>query len=83
MFDIFSPWHLALICVVALLLFGNRLPEIARSAGRAVNEFKGGLRDLQGDLRDAASDEQKRPTGQLRSPGKPTEDDKEHRDHAE
>lgn len=41
-----SPWHWAVILVVAVLLFGNRLPEIARSLGRSVNEFKRGLREV-------------------------------------
>lgn len=41
-----SPMHLLVILVVALLLFGNRLPEVARSLGRAFNEFKRGLRDV-------------------------------------
>ncbi len=41
-----SPMHILLILVVALLLFGNRLPEVARSIGRAFNEFKRGLRDV-------------------------------------
>lgn len=45
----FSPWHLLIIGVVALLLFGNRLPEVARSMGRAINEFKRGLKDLPDD----------------------------------
>jgi len=41
-----SPMHWLVILVVAVLLFGNRLPEIARSVGRSVNEFKRGLRDV-------------------------------------
>jgi sec-independent protein translocase protein TatA len=43
---IFSPWHWIVIMIVAVLLFGNRLPEIARSLGRSVNEFKRGLKDV-------------------------------------
>ncbi len=46
----FSPLHWLVIGVVALLLFGNRLPEVARSMGRAFNEFKRGLREVEDDL---------------------------------
>lgn len=46
----FSPIHWIVIGVVALLLFGNRLPEVARSLGKAWNEFKRGLHDVQDEL---------------------------------
>ena len=42
-----SPWHLLLVGALALLFYGNRLPEVARSLGKAVNEFKRGLREVQ------------------------------------
>ena len=48
--DLFSPWHLLLIGIVAILLFGNRLPEVARSLGRSVNEFKRGLKEVKDNL---------------------------------
>jgi sec-independent protein translocase protein TatA len=32
------------IGVVALLIFGKRLPEVARSLGKGVNEFKKGIK---------------------------------------
>jgi sec-independent protein translocase protein TatA len=49
-FNMLSPWHILLFLVVALLLFGNRLPEVARSLGKAVTEFKKGLRDVHKEL---------------------------------
>jgi sec-independent protein translocase protein TatA len=56
-FNALSPWHLLLIGVVAILLFGNRLPEVARSLGRSVNEFKRGLKEVKEDFDDAVSDD--------------------------
>ena len=39
-----SPTHLVFILLVILLLFGaKRLPELGRSLGRGVHEFKEGL----------------------------------------
>ncbi|MEX0726524.1 MAG: twin-arginine translocase TatA/TatE family subunit [Planctomycetaceae bacterium] len=35
---------------IALLLFGKRLPEVARNLGRGITEFKGGLRDLDSEV---------------------------------
>lgn len=34
-----------IIAFIALLLFGNRLPSVARSMGRGITEFKRGLKD--------------------------------------
>lgn len=39
-----------IIGLVALLLFGRRLPEVARSLGQSVVSFKRGLRDLQDEV---------------------------------
>lgn len=38
------------IGVVLLLLFGSRLPEVMRSMGRGINEFKKGLKETESDL---------------------------------
>ena len=36
-----SPWHLAILLGVVLLVFGpKRLPEMGRSLGRGMREFK-------------------------------------------
>jgi sec-independent protein translocase protein TatA len=38
------PSHLIILALVALLLFGpKRLPEIGRSLGSSIREFRGGL----------------------------------------
>lgn len=39
-----SPTHLLLLLVIILLLFGaKRLPEMGRSLGRGIREFREGL----------------------------------------
>ena len=40
------------IAVIALLLFGKRLPEVARSMGKGVVEFKKGLKGVQEEVRE-------------------------------
>jgi len=36
-----SPWHLLIVFVVAVLVFGpHKLPEIARQVGRGMHEFR-------------------------------------------
>ena len=39
--DLLQPWHLIVLAVVAFLVFGaKRLPEIGRSLGSGMREFK-------------------------------------------
>lgn len=40
-----SSWQWVIVLVVVLLLFGNRLPGVARSLGAGITEFKKGLKD--------------------------------------
>lgn len=41
----FNSWEFIVILLVVLLLFGNRLPSVARSLGSGITEFKKGLRE--------------------------------------
>jgi sec-independent protein translocase protein TatA len=43
-----SEW--ILIALVALLIFGRRLPEIARNVGKSLNEFKKGVKESQDEI---------------------------------
>ena len=45
----FAPWDMAIIAVLALLFFGNRLPSVMRSLGQGVTEFKKGLEGVPED----------------------------------
>ncbi len=45
-----GPVELLVIGFVALLLFGKRLPEVARSMGKGIVEFKRGLRGVEEEV---------------------------------
>lgn len=64
----FDPWHMLVLGIVALLLFGKRLPEVGRSLGRGIAEFKKGLRDVQEELNREDDEEPEPPKGKLRAP---------------
>lgn len=52
MFGGFGMWEVILIFLVILLLFGaKRLPEIGSSLGKGIREFKGSLREIEGELK--------------------------------
>ena len=46
-----SPVELLVIGGLAVLLFGSRLPSVARSLGKSMTEFKRGLTDIQDEVR--------------------------------
>ena len=54
MFGIGYP-ELMIVGLVALLLFGSRLPEVARSLGKSLTEFKKGVQGIQDEFHDAAN----------------------------
>ena len=45
-----GPLELSVIAIVALLFFGRRLPEVAKSMGKSIVEFKKGLKDVKDDI---------------------------------
>ncbi len=52
MFGGFGMWEVILIFLVILLLFGaKRLPEIGSSLGKGIREFKGSLREIEGEFK--------------------------------
>jgi len=48
-FEGLGPSHLLVVLVIGMLLFGNRLPEIGRSLGKAMLEFNKGLKGIDDD----------------------------------
>ncbi len=50
MFPNLGPMEMAIIMIVAVLLFGKRLPEVGRNLGKGIIEFKKGLRGLEDEF---------------------------------
>ena len=42
--------EMVVIGIVAVLLFGKRLPEVARSVGQSYQQFRQGLNDIQNSI---------------------------------
>lgn len=51
-----GPQEMMIIGVVAVLLFGKRLPEVGRSLGKGLVEFKKGLHGIEDEIKSATSD---------------------------
>lgn len=47
--DLFSPLHLVIVLVIALLIFGpKRLPELGQGLGKSIREFRNATSGLTG-----------------------------------
>jgi sec-independent protein translocase protein TatA len=57
MFAFFSPGptEMLIIGVIAVLLFGKRLPEVGRSLGKGLVEFKKGIHGIEDDINSAST----------------------------
>lgn len=55
-----SPVTIVVVALVAFLLFGNRLPQVMRSLGRSVVEFKKGVNGIEDDLDEAVRSSEKK-----------------------
>ena len=45
-----GPAEMIVVGLIALLLFGARLPEAMRNLGRGLNEFKKGISSIEKDM---------------------------------
>ena len=51
-----AEWVIVLI--IALLIFGKRLPDVARSLGKSLGSFKKGIHDAQDEIEDDQKEEE-------------------------
>jgi len=47
--------ELLIVAFIALMLFGKRLPEVARNMGKGLTEFKKGIRGVEDDIHENTS----------------------------
>lgn len=47
-----GPMEMLIVSLIALLLFGNRLPSVMRSLGSGLSEFKRGLNEVTKEIKD-------------------------------
>ncbi|RKY12286.1 MAG: twin-arginine translocase TatA/TatE family subunit [Planctomycetota bacterium] len=52
-----GPFELVVILVIVLLLFGRRVPEIAKALGKGVREFKKGISGIGEEIEKAGEEE--------------------------
>ena len=65
------PMELIIVGIVALLLFGKRLPEVARSLGKGITEFKKGVRGIEDEVETSSSSS--RPSSRPTTEDRPVE----------
>ena len=60
--NMFDGMDWVIVLVIALLLFGKRLPEVARGLGKSITEFKKGLSSTKDEINNAVNEEPTPPT---------------------
>lgn len=50
-----GPVEMVILGVVAVLLFGKRLPEVGRSVGRSLLEFRKGMQGIEDEFRSVST----------------------------
>jgi sec-independent protein translocase protein TatA len=70
MFNI-GPQEMFILFLIIILLFGaKRIPEIGRSIGRGIQEFKKGMRDVESEIN--LTDKTDAPKHAIEEPKKPS-----------
>ena len=50
MFPSLQPGEMVVVLILAVVLFGKKLPEVGRSLGKGIIEFKKGLRGIEDEF---------------------------------
>ncbi|MGH2727762.1 MAG: twin-arginine translocase TatA/TatE family subunit [Actinomycetota bacterium] len=67
-FQRLGPLEIALILAILLLLFGaKRLPEIGRSMGKSIREFRGATKGLADDVNEGLEDDEAEPASKAKA----------------
>ena len=72
MFGVGTP-ELIILAIVGLLLFGKRLPEVARNLGKGITEFKKGVRGIEDDADSSTSSSSSRSSSRPVAEDRPVE----------
>lgn len=56
MFGIPGGWEWIIILIIALLIFGKKLPSTMRSIGKGIVEFKKGLKGVKDEVDEVEED---------------------------
>jgi len=55
-----GPWELIVILIIALLVFGpKRLPDMGRSLGKAIREFRNAGKEIQNDIAESIDENER------------------------
>ena len=53
-----GPWEIAIVVIIALLVFGpKKLPDLGSSLGKSISGFKRGLKESQEEFKSAMKDD--------------------------
>jgi|SRR5208282_4429766 len=66
-----NPIHLLVLLTIGILLFGKRLPEVGRSLGKGLLEFKKGMKGLEDEISGSVTAHHEPPAASVEPPRPP------------